>query len=88
MFLRVSQISQENTCVGVSFYYRCRPEDLQLCKNKTPTQVFPCEIGKKNLRISPVAASEFCSGGFIRIDNITDSEYFLFAQSILGTFGR
>ena len=50
--------------------------------------MFSSEIGKKILRISPVAAPEFCSGGFVRIDEITDSEYFLFAQSILGTFGR
>ena len=33
MFLKISQISQENTCVGVSFY-----------EKETPTQVLSCKI--------------------------------------------
>ena len=38
LFLKISQISQENTCVGVSF--------LSSIKKQNPTQVFSCEICK------------------------------------------
>ena len=44
MFLKISQISQDNTCVGVSFEQSCRPDDLQLYYKQTPTKVFSCEI--------------------------------------------
>ena len=30
VFLKISHISQENTCVGVSFQQSCRPEGLLL----------------------------------------------------------
>ena len=54
VFLKISQYSQKNTCVGVSFY----------CK-ETPAQVFSCEYCKifKNsffYRTPPVAASVVC----------------------------
>ena len=50
--MKMSQYSQENTCVGVSFYNFIR---------KAPTQVFSskyCEIFKNNFhRTPPVTAS-------------------------------
>ena len=46
MLLKILQILQENTCVGVSFKQTC-------FFNKTPTQVFSCEICEifKNIAI-------------------------------------
>ena len=41
--MKISQNSQKNTCVGVSFWQSCRPEGLQLYQKVTPTQVFSCE---------------------------------------------
>ena len=43
VFFRISQISQESTCVGVFFY---KVASLQACNvtKKTPAQVFSCEI--------------------------------------------
>ena len=43
-FLKILQISQENTWVGVSYLQSCKPSGLQLYSKKTPTQVFSCEI--------------------------------------------
>ena len=37
--LKNYQISQENTCVGISFYKSCMP-----LEKETPTQVLLCEI--------------------------------------------
>ena len=34
MFLKVSQHSQKNTCVGISFQYSCRPESLTIFAQK------------------------------------------------------
>ena len=51
VFLKISQNSQENTCVGVSFQEYSRPSGLQLYKKGTPTHVFFCEFCRffKNL---------------------------------------
>ena len=60
VFLKISQTSQENTSVGVSF---SRPSGLQLYQKETPTQVFSYEICE-NFRNTffyetrPVAASD------------------------------
>ena len=40
LFLTVSQYLQENTCVGVSFWYSSRPSGLQLYQKKLHTGVF------------------------------------------------
>ena len=39
--LKISQISQENSCVGVSFK---QPSGMQLCQKETPKEVLSCEI--------------------------------------------
>ena len=65
LFLKISQYSQENTCVQVSSESRCGASGRQLYLKEIPTQVFfceYCEIFKKayfeeNLR---TAASEYC----------------------------
>ena len=44
--LKISQISQENTFVGVSLQQSCRPEGLQLYYREAATQVFSCEYCK------------------------------------------
>ena len=47
VFLKISQISLENTCVRVSFLIKLkawRPECLQLYQKETPTQLFSCKI--------------------------------------------
>ena len=41
VYLKISQISQENTCVGVSFFSGLRPATLLKRDSK---QVFSCEI--------------------------------------------
>ena len=46
VFLKISQYSQENTCVGVSFEYNCRPPALQLYEKVTLAQVLPVKIAK------------------------------------------
>ena len=59
LFLKISQYSQENACVRVSFQSSCGPSDLQLFKKEILPQVFfckYCEIFKKayfgeNLRL-------------------------------------
>ena len=40
LFLKNSTCSQKNVCVGVSFWWSCRLEGLQLHTKETPTQVF------------------------------------------------
>ena len=47
MFLKISHISQENTCVGVSLNSSCRPRASNLVINdykETETQFFSCKI--------------------------------------------
>ena len=62
MLLKVSRISQDSNCVGVSVWINCRAEGLQLYQKETPAQVISSEIclSFKNTffyRTSPVAAS-------------------------------
>ena len=61
MFLKVSQTSQESTCVGVSFKKLAGRRPVTSYK-KSPTQVLSCEVCEifKNTfsyRTSPVTAS-------------------------------
>ena len=42
--IKISQTSQENTCVGIFFKKGRRIEALQHYQKETPTQVFSCEI--------------------------------------------
>ena len=42
IFLKISQNSQESTCVRVSFLINCRPKAALL--KETQTRVFPCEF--------------------------------------------
>ena len=44
VFLKVLQISQDSTCVGVSFLESCETSGLQHYWKKTPTQVFSFKI--------------------------------------------
>ena len=49
VFLEISQNSQENTCVRVSFLIKCRPKACNFIKKDTLAQVFSfrfCEISK------------------------------------------
>ena len=46
VFLKISQISQENTCIGVSSQKNCRSSGLQFYQKETPTQVFPVKFTK------------------------------------------
>ena len=44
LFLKMSQYSQQNTCVGISFLIKLQANPcLQLYLKKTPTQEFSCE---------------------------------------------
>ena len=40
MLWKISQILQENTCVGVSPFMKMQAVDLQLYQEETPAQVF------------------------------------------------
>ena len=44
MFVKFSQVPQEDTCVEISFWLSYRPTSIPLYWNKTPTQVFFCEL--------------------------------------------
>ena len=45
VFFKILQISQENTCAGISFFTLFfMPSGLQLYYKETPTQMFFCEI--------------------------------------------
>ena len=46
MFLKISQNSQENTCVRVPFLVKLQAEDeaYNFIKKETLTQVFSCEF--------------------------------------------
>ena len=46
VFLKISQYSLENICVGISFYYSCEPSVLQLYLKRIQTQVISCEYCK------------------------------------------
>ena len=62
-FLEISQNSQENTCVRISFLIKLKAKACNFIKKETLTQVFPCEFCEisKNpflYRTSLVATSE------------------------------
>ena len=62
-FLTISQISQENACVGVLLMKLQALGPANLLKKETPAQMFFCYISKsfKNIffyKTTPVAASE------------------------------
>ena len=46
MFLKTLQISQESTCVGVSFLQSCKPSGLQHYKNRLIHRCFPLKFEK------------------------------------------
>ena len=46
MSLKISQNSQENTCVGVSFLIKLQSETCNFIKKETPTHVFSSEFGE------------------------------------------
>ena len=65
VFLEISQNSQENTCVRVSFLIKLQAETYNFIKKETLAQVFSCkscEISKNafSYRTPPVAVSLFC----------------------------
>ena len=60
--LKVSQTSQESTCVGVSFEKNCRLKTCNFIK-KTPTQVFSCEIFKNTFSQRKTSGDCFCTSG-------------------------
>ena len=71
VFLNVSQNSQDNTCVGVSFHSSFRPEACNFIKKETLVQVISCEFSEISpntlfYRTPSVAASGFRSGKFLK----------------------
>ena len=44
VFLKISQNSEKNTCVRLSFLISCRPKACNFIKKETPTQVFFCNF--------------------------------------------
>ena len=72
MYLKITQVSQENTCVGVFINKVAGQKDRNFNKKDTPTQVFSfeiCEIFNNTFfyRTAPMAASEEVSGFFCLI---------------------
>ena len=70
VFLEISQKSQENTCLRVSFLIKLQAKAYNFIKNETLAQVFSCEfceISKKTFfhRSHLVAASIKCSSRYI-----------------------
>ena len=84
MCLKISQISQENTCVGISFYKSCSLRRLCNFIKKTPTQVFSCWICKtfKNIYYVEhlqIAVSGSCKHSIwtcFKIKDIDSTEFF------------
>ena len=70
MFFRISQISQENTCVGVFFSNVAALKACNFVNKRLQHRYFPVKFAKF-LRTSPVAAYEFCSGGSVRIISVS-----------------
>ena len=67
VFLKISQNSQENTCVSVPFSLKLQAEACNFIKKETLAQVFSCEfceILKKNA--AGTFESECCSSVTIR----------------------
>ena len=67
VFLKISQNSQENTCVSVPFSLKLQAEACNFIKKETLAQVFSCEfceIFKKNA--AGTFESECCSSVTIR----------------------
>ena len=58
VFLKVSQISQENTIIGVSFYKTCRLKVCNFVQKRLQQRYFPVKFAKL-LRTPPVVASVF-----------------------------
>ena len=69
IFFRISQISQENTCVEVFFSNVAGLKACTFAKKRLQRRSFPVKLAKL-LRTSPVAAYEFCSGGCVRIASV------------------
>ena len=56
-FLKISQNSQKNTCINVSFFIRCWPEVCNFIKKETPIQAF---------------SGKFCKIRFIHLLKLND----------------
>ena len=74
LILKISQISQENTCVRVSFLIKLQAsgQAFNFIKKETLTQVFSCEFSKifKNTffhRTPPMAASAISKCGLLKM---------------------
>ena len=82
--LKIPQISQENTCVGISFCKSCSLRRLCNVIEKTPTQVFSCWICKtfKNIYFVEhlqIAVSGSCKHSIwtcFKIKDIDSTEFF------------
>ena len=48
VFLEISENSQENTCAGVFFKKRWRPQTSNFIKKETLAQVFSCEFSESS----------------------------------------
>ena len=70
MFFRIPQISQENTCEGVFFSNVAGVKACTFVKKKLQHKCFPVKFAKF-LRMPPVAAYEFCAGGYVRIVGVS-----------------
>ena len=46
VFLNILQISQESTCVGLSFLQSCKPSGLNVAKNRLLHKCFPVKCEK------------------------------------------
>ena len=72
-FLEISQNSQENTCVRISFLIKLKAKACNFIKKETLTQVFPCEffeISKNTFFAEHIwttdSASQTCKIGVIQ----------------------
>ena len=70
MFFRISQISQENTCVGILFSNVAGLKACNFVKKRLQHRCLPLKFAKY-LRTPPVSAFEFCYGGCLRIVSVS-----------------
>ena len=80
VFFRISQISQENTCVGVFFSNVAGLKACTFVKKRLQHRCFPVKFAKY-LRTPSVAAYEFCSGRSVRIGSV--SKYIIISNQCM-----
>ena len=91
VFLKVSQISQENTCARVSFLISLQADACNFIKKETLAQVFSCEfceISKNTFLTEHLRCGCFCFLALVEIYAIFHSVYMSHMSNIRRSLGE